>query len=457
MIYKEIESQDTEICLNDIERVQGDEMMKYKLKVAAAILTAFTALSSPLLSHTAHAEEVTTAQQSNVATTITGNAFIDSISNDVVAISNEYGLYASIMIAQAALESNYGQSGLAQAPNYNLFGIKGQYNGQSASFATNEQMADGTVYRTTAAFRKYASYKESLTDYADLLAGGTSGNSTYYAGVLKANTMSYKEALQALEGRYATDQSYASKLQGIIDAYDLTRFDSMAGAAAIIENEDGTTTTNFEANKVIQVVAGDTLGDIAKTYHTTVEQLMLWNGLKSTLLAIGDELIVEVADGATVASTPHTAKQKVVIVEEPTPVKKTYTAKKKYRVKKGDSLSSIADKYGITTAQLKEWNNLEDASLKKGQKLAVAVKEVKSHRKTFKKKPTTTEVVKDAVVDTSKKEVKKAKIHARYYTVQSGDSLASIARAFLTTETKLKEANNLSSNLVYTGQKIKIQ
>lgn len=438
--------------------------MKYKLKVAAAILTAFTALSSPLLSHTAQAEEGTTTQQLNVATTVTGNAFIDSISNDVVTISNDFGLYASIMIAQAALESNYGQSGLAQAPNYNLFGIKGQYNGQSAQFATNEQKSDGTVYRTQASFRKYASYKESLTDYANLLTGGTSGNSTYYAGVLKENTMSYKEALAALEGRYATDQSYASKLQGIIDAYDLTRFDTMAGAATIVENEDGTTTTNFEANKVIQVVAGDTLGEIAKTYDTTVEQLMLWNGLKSTLLAIGDELIVEVADEATVAATPKVEQKKkvVVTVEEPTPVKKTYTAKKKYKVKKGDSLSSIADKYSITTAQLKEWNDLEDASLTKGQKLAVAVKEVKSHRKTSKKKPKTTDVVKEMVTTktaapTTETTPKKAKIHARYYTVQSGDSLASIARAFLTTETKLKEANNLSSNLVYTGQKIKIQ
>ena len=449
--------------------------MKYKLKVAAAILTAFTALSSPLASHSAYAEETTSTQQTTapVATTVTGNAFIDSISNDVVQIANDYGLYASIMLAQASLESTYGQSGLASAPNYNLFGIKGQYNGQSVSFATNEQSADGAVYRTTAAFRKYASYKESLTDYAQLLSGGTSGNSGYYAGVLKENTMSYKEALQALEGRYATDQSYASKLQGIIDAYDLTRFDNMAGTATIVANEDGTTTTNFEANKIIQVVAGDTLSAIAKTYNTTVEQLMTWNGLKSTLLAIGDELIVEVADEnaqptAVVQLTTQDeveeqpVKPVVVTEQAPAPVKKTYTAKKKYKVKKGDSLSSIAEKYNITTAQLKEWNDLSDASLTKGQKLAVAVKEVKAKKKVAKKKPETTEMIKTPVTTktakaTTKATKKQAKIHARYYTVQSGDSLASIARAFLTTETKLKEANHLSSNLVYTGQKIKIQ
>jgi len=82
-----------------------------------------------------------------------------------------------------------------------------------------------------------------------------------------------------------------------------------------------------------------------------------------------------------------------------------------------------------------------------------------------KEKTTTTKVVKTEKSSKSQEKVQQvstekktqAKIHARYYTVQSGDSLASIARAFLTTETKLKEANQLSSNLVYEGQKIKIQ
>ncbi|MBM7699315.1 LysM peptidoglycan-binding domain-containing protein [Kurthia huakuii] len=437
--------------------------MKYNIKVAAAVLTAFTALSTPLMTSTASAEEVVVGNTPLTQETATGNAFIDMISTDVVTIANEYNLYASVMLAQAALESNYGKSGLASAPNYNLFGIKGQYNGQSSSFATNEQTTDGTVFRTTASFRKYASYEESLKDYAVLLTGGTSGNSTYYQGVLKQHTMSYKQALQALEGRYATDTNYASKLQAIIDDYDLTRFDTMAGSTEIVANEDGTTTTNVEAKKVIAVVSGDTLGAIAKTYAITVEQLMEWNGLTSTLLAIGDELVVEVNDGTAVEE-----QQVVVAPATPKVVKKTYTATKKYSVKKGDSLTAIAKHNDITTAQLKEWNDLSSASLKKGQKLAVAVKEEpknsapKATQKTTvatKEKNVTEKATKSSpeVQQVSAEKKTKAKIHARYYTVQAGDSLASIARAFLTTETKLKQANKLSSNLVYEGQKIKIQ
>lgn len=437
--------------------------MKYNIKVAAAVLTAFTALSTPLMTSTASAEEMVVENTQLTQEMATGNAFIDMISADVVTIANEYNLYASVMLAQAALESNYGESGLASAPNYNLFGIKGQYNGQSSSFATNEQTTDGTVFRTTASFRKYASYEESLKDYAVLLTGGTSGNSTYYQGVLKQHTMSYKQALQALEGRYATDTNYASKLQAIIDDYDLTRFDTMAGSPEIVANEDGTTTTNVEAKKVIAIVAGDTLGAIAKTYETTVEQLMEWNGLTSTLLAIGDELVVEVNNGPAVEE-----QQVVVAPAAPKVEKKTYTATKKYNVKKGDSLTAIAKHNDITTAQLKEWNDLSTASLKKGQKLTVAVKEdsknsvTKAAQKTVvatKENNVKEKATKDSpkVQQVSAEKKTKAKIHARYYTVQSGDSLASIARAFLTTETKLKEANKLSSNLVYEGQKIKIQ
>ena len=52
------------------------------------------------------------------------------------AVANSNDMYASVMIAQALLESSYGSSGLASAPNYNLFGVKGSYNGQSVYMPT---------------------------------------------------------------------------------------------------------------------------------------------------------------------------------------------------------------------------------------------------------------------------------------------------------------------------------
>lgn len=59
----------------------------------------------------------------------TTTAFIDSTERLPRQIGQDYNIYASVLIAQAILESNSGQSGLSQAPYYNFFGIKGSYNG----------------------------------------------------------------------------------------------------------------------------------------------------------------------------------------------------------------------------------------------------------------------------------------------------------------------------------------
>lgn len=145
--------------------------------------------------------------------------FINSIGEDARSISEDNDLYASVMIAQAILESNHGTSELGSAPNYNLFGIKGNYKGSSATFQTWEDDGKGNTYKINAAFRKYPSYRESLEDYADILS------KNLYADARKSNTSSYQEATQALTGRYATDTSYNAKLNHLIKIYHLTDYD----------------------------------------------------------------------------------------------------------------------------------------------------------------------------------------------------------------------------------------
>lgn len=151
--------------------------------------------------------------------------FVDKIGEQARTIGQEHKLYASVMIAQAILESASGQSDLASPPNYNLFGIKGAYKEQSVSFLTSEDDGVGSLYNVQAKFRQYSSYKESLEDYADLMVNGIEGNPTFYYGVSKTEATSYKEATQFLTGKYATDITYNQKLNGLIDAYNLTSFD----------------------------------------------------------------------------------------------------------------------------------------------------------------------------------------------------------------------------------------
>ncbi|EOV2578942.1 glucosaminidase domain-containing protein, partial [Enterococcus hirae] len=141
-------------------------------------------------------------------------SFIRKIGESARKIGQENNLYASVMIAQAILESASGQSQLAQAPNYNLFGIKGTHNGKGVSFATQEDLGNGTLYTTQATFRQYENYEDSLNDYAQLLKEGLTGNSHFYDGVWKTNAKTYQEATKFLTGRYATDTSYDKKLNG---------------------------------------------------------------------------------------------------------------------------------------------------------------------------------------------------------------------------------------------------
>ena len=150
-------------------------------------------------------------------------AFISQIGESARQLGQENDLYASVMIAQAILESGSGQSGLSSYPHYNLFGIKGSYAGQSAVMQTWEDDGAGNAYTINDAFRSYPSYYESLQDYVAVFEQG------HFAGAWKSNTSSYKDATAALTGVYATDTSYYANLITSLKPlcpHNLTQYDS---------------------------------------------------------------------------------------------------------------------------------------------------------------------------------------------------------------------------------------
>ncbi|EMF0317767.1 glucosaminidase domain-containing protein [Enterococcus faecium] len=165
----------------------------------------------------------------------TTDQFLKKIADDAQEIGQKEGIYASVMMAQAILESGSGNSLLSSEPNHNLFGINGSYKGSSVTFNTLEQDSSGQSYQIRAQFRKYPSYKESLEDYADLIKNGLTGNPDFYKPTWKSETKDYKEATKYLEGRYATDRQYSQKLNAIIEAYDLTKYDEPKKEAATTE------------------------------------------------------------------------------------------------------------------------------------------------------------------------------------------------------------------------------
>lgn len=129
------------------------------------------------------------------------------------------GLYPSVMLAQAALESNFGESQLSFDYN-NYFGIKAHGHHRSVRLATTEYYdGEETIIRDY--FCVYSSPGDCFEDYAEIITQ----NANYSDAVGASSPAESARALQA--GGYATDPNYASKVISVINEYNLTRFDPM--------------------------------------------------------------------------------------------------------------------------------------------------------------------------------------------------------------------------------------
>ena len=153
-----------------------------------------------------------------------------------------------------------------------------------------------------------------------------------------------------------------------------------------------TINNNTPTNNTYIVKKGDTLYSIAKKYNLTVDKLKELNNLSNNLVSIGQVLVVDEVD-------------------EPTNI--NYN---EYIVSKGDTLYSIARKYGISTSELMDYNNLDSTVLSIGQILRIPGEEKTT------------------------------------YKVVAGDTLYSLARRFNTTVEDIKSKNNLSNNVLSIGQ-----
>ncbi|RFU63975.1 C40 family peptidase [Peribacillus glennii] len=178
------------------------------------------------------------------------------------------------------------------------------------------------------------------------------------------------------------------------------------------------------------VKSGDNLSKIAKIHDTTVTRLKQLNNLKSDVIHINQKL--QVSENPS----PSSSKSKIT-------VHKTTTAY--YTVKAGDTLLKIANKQGITLGELKNWNKINGHLIYPGQKLIVSKKAASTTIELPANKPSR-----------GKKEEKQSTAPAAgtVYTVKQGDSLSKIASKFGLSVTELKSINKLTSDVIYTGQRL---
>ncbi|MGX7196414.1 LysM peptidoglycan-binding domain-containing protein [Enterococcus olivae] len=433
-------------------KLEQQTALQRQMKKSAAILgTTVTAVSAvtplfPLVD--VQADNVSGA----VASYSSPAQFIEQIANYAKPVADSNDLYASVMIAQAIIESGWGQSLLSKAPYHNLFGIKGNYNGQTVYMNTQE-FVNGRYVTMKEPFRKYPSFQESFSDNARTLRTVSFQSGVYYyAGAWKSNTSSYRDATAWLTGRYATDPNYNTTLNRVIENYNLTRFDSPASgnSGGMINTNTGgggsTSTPTTGTGSTYTVKSGDTLSAIGARYGVTVSQLQSWNNISGHLIYVGQTLKVSQSGGSS--STGNSNSSSSSNNTNNSSNSSNQNKGTTYTIKSGDTLSAIGARYGVTVSQLQSWNNISGHLIYVGQTLKVSQSGGSSSSNNSSSSNSSSNTNNSSSSSNQNK--------GTTYTIKSGDTLSAIGARYGVTVSQLQSWNNISGHLIYVGQTLKV-
>lgn len=189
----------------------------------------------------------------------------------------------------------------------------------------------------------------------------------------------------------------------------------------VASNERTNTNSNTNLYKY-KVKRGDTISEIAEQFGVSVPLIRKWNNLSGNHIVTGRTLKIYSSSRST------SYGDKTV---------KTSSNVNYYKIKSGDTIGQISEKYGVSISDIQKWNKLSDNKILVGQTL---------------------KIYSDADVNdipTSNRNVK-TNTAKNLYTVKSGDTLYSIALDNKITVAKIKSINNLRSNKIQPGQKIRL-
>ena len=237
----------------------------------------------------------------------------------------KYHIPASITLAQGLLESGAGKSELARKSN-NHFGIKcgGDWRGKTVS---HDDDARGEC------FRAYKHPKDSYEDHSKFLVGRPR-----YASLFKLKITDYKGWARGLKkAGYATNPRYADQLIGIIELYELYKYDEKNYLKWLKKNPNPHQT--YIANGLLYIVvrAGDSWKSISQEFDISQKKLRKYNDLyKGYALQVGDILYLE-------QKNKRADEDHIVHV-----------------LRAGESMYSIAQKYGIRLKNLYKLNKMHE-------------------------------------------------------------------------------------------------
>ena len=220
--------------------------------------------------------EVLTATSNVRVTTEIVNSYISTYKGIAQSNMREYGIPASIIIAQGILESGSGTGTLCVNAN-NHFGIK-CHTGWEGPSVKHDDDSDQEC------FRKYSHPSESYRDHALFLTGRARYNSLFS---LKKDD--YKAWARGLKNAgYATDPKYPDKLISLIERYRLDRYDAEVMDKNFNANEYASNDDNY-----YEVVKGDTMYSISKKFNISIESLRVKNKIIDNAISIGQTLKIK--------------------------------------------------------------------------------------------------------------------------------------------------------------------
>ena len=379
----------------------------------------------------------------------------------------EYGIPASITLAQGILESNSGESKLAREAN-NHFGIKCADNWTGKRYLKDDD-------HKNECFRVYNNPEESYRDHSKFLA-----KRRRYAFLFRLPLTDYEAWAKGLkQAGYATDKSYPQKLIYLIEKYHLDKYDREVldemkiKPRETVKNED-----DSKGEKIIyEVKAGETLYTISRKFGIPVREIKDLNNLVDFDIYEGQILVLKIPEdkaqdmedqeetepqttgndnketqtGEPVANdSTQTGNQPdpqaVQSIEQISPAGEQTNQPQaeietappvqgiKHTVQPKETLYGIARHYGVSVESIRQTNKLSDNNLKVGQVLIIpqAQTETAPDNNTGKQLP-------------------------EFHIVQPGETLYRIHVKYGVPIETLRSLNGLKDNTIHVGQKIRLR
>jgi membrane-bound lytic murein transglycosylase D len=215
-----------------------------------------------------------------------------------------------------------------------------------------------------------------------------------------------------------------------------------------------------QSSEIYVVKSGDTIGQIADRFGLRSDELRALNDLSGPTIYQGKKLMViatdQISDSDKEPSTSQSVAQK--IDPEKTQVNAKLTSSTVYEVKSGDTLGHIAQRYGLSSIDLRHLNNMDDNVIFPGQKIKVpGTDKVKPELAESSDSPASALELESAAVNKPAIQTKSAAASSSaLYEVKSGDTLSLIAQRSGQKVEDLIALNDLKSNVLSIGQKIKV-